>query len=180
MRDLALITATPRETVLYAARPGLGALPEGSGLWLAFALLQSLPATTFVWAMWWPAPLSAHEYARSIGGTALLLLVLVGVAWALLRRAGGSAIGVAIAPFIRLVVSDRRVLWHVPWRHDPLIQIEAGRVRGGLLGEVDRHGRGAAAIVLEPGDYAGDGHGLVHFNRLPRAAEFVAALGRLR
>ncbi len=176
MRDLILSTSPPRESIRYAARPGLGALPAGTGTWFVFGALQLLPLITFLWAIWWPAPLSPREYAFSIGLTALIAALVVGVVWLLIRRAGASALGVAIAPFMRLTVSDRRVLWHVPWRRAPLIEIGAERVRGGLLGEVDARGRGAAAIILHPGDYAADAHGLVHFHRLPRVAEFVDAL----
>ena len=179
MRELSLTVAPPAETVRYDARPGLGALPEGTALWFAFAALQVLPLTAFLWAIWWPAPISTQEYVFSITATAVIAGAAVAVAWLLVRRAGASAIGLVIAPFIRLTVSDRRVLWRVPWRRGPLIQIEGWRVRGGLLGEVDARGRGSAAIVLQPGDWAGDAHGMIHFNRLPRVVDFVAAVGLL-
>lgn len=179
MRDLVLSAPPPSETSLYAARLGLGALPAGTGAWFAFGGLQSLPLIIFLWAIWWPAPLSAREYAFSIGLTLLIAALVVAVGWLLVRRAGASALGVAIAPFVRLTVSDQRVLWRVPWRRAPLIEIRAERVRGGLLGEVDARGRGAAAIILHPADYAGDANGLVHFHRLPRVAEFVDALRRM-
>ena len=85
--------------------------------------------------------------------------------------------GIALAPFIRLTVTDRRILWTLPWAAEPLLEVGLLRVRGALLGEVDRRGRGNAALVLMPGDPAADDHGYIHFDRLPDAAGFVRALG---
>ena len=50
---------------------------------------------------------------------------------------------------------------------------------GGILGAVDRRGRGNAAMMLVPGDPAADIDGNIHFDRLPDVAGFVAALGRI-
>ncbi len=52
-------------------------------------------------------------------------------------------------------------------------------MRGGLLGEPLTRGWAPAAILLFPGDPAGDEQGVIHFDRLPDAARFVDALWKL-
>jgi len=49
---------------------------------------------------------------------------------------------------------------------------------GGLLGDLDHRGNGPAAVVLVPGDPYAEIDGNIHFDRLPDAAAFVAALER--
>jgi len=60
----------------------------------------------------------------------------------------------------------------------PLMEIGRERVTGGILGVLDRRGNGPAAVMLVPGDPCADTDGNIHFDRLPDAAAFVAALGR--
>ena len=94
----------------------------------------------------------------------------------LLRRNPGFLMGVLRAPFIRLTVTDRRVIWSMPWAKRPLMEIGRHRVIGGILGAVDHKGAGSAALVLVPGDPSADIDGNIHFDRLPAAEAFVAAL----
>ena len=49
---------------------------------------------------------------------------------------------------------------------------------GGIIGLLDRKGNGPAALILVPGDPCADVDGNIHFDRLPDAAAFVAALDR--
>lgn len=167
------------ETVRYTARPGLGALPEGGGAMLGFACLQTVPIVTFLWAVWWPWPTTPATMAFASLVTAAIALLSAFVFWMLFGRRPRQVRGLALAPFIRLTVTDRRVLWTLPWRRAPLFEIGARRVRGGLLGETNPRGSGAAALMLWPGDPAGDDHGLVHFDRLPQVGDFVDALAML-
>ena len=165
------------EHILYMARPGLGALPSGTLAVVAFAGLQVWTLTILLWAIWWPAPLGLADYVFSITATTILFSLVAGVAWLLLRKYPGFVLAVARAPFIRLTVTDRRVLWTLPWQATPLMEIGRERVVTGLLGETDRRGRGNAAIVLVPGDPSADIDGNIHFDRLPDVARFVAAFG---
>ena len=104
-----------------------------------------------------------------LAGFAVTIVVI------LLRRNPGFALGLLRAPFIRLTVTDRRVIWKLPWAAAPLLEISRERVVGGILGIVDRRGRGNAAMMLVPGDPAADVDGNIHFDRLPNVAGFVAA-----
>ena len=174
--------ATAPEVVLYARRPGLGALPEGGSAVLGFAGLACFPIGILLWAVWWPAPTTWFGEVFAVGCTVLILGLALLVLILLIRPRGEALAQLAFVPFIRLVVTDRRVMWTLPWRRAPLFQIEASRVRGGLIGRHEPSRRGGwapAAIVLWPGDPAGDEQGLVHFDRLPDAAGFVDALARL-
>ena len=167
------------ETVRYTARPGLGALPEGGGAMLGFACLQIFPIIVFLWAVWWPWPTTPTTMAFAVTVTVCIACLSGFVFWMLFGRRPRQVRGLALAPFIRLTVTDRRVLWTLPWRTAPLFEIGARRVRGGLLGEINPKGAGAAALMLYPGDPAGDLHGYVHFDRLPQVAAFVDALGEM-
>jgi hypothetical protein len=181
MRDLILAGAIePEETVRYVARPGLRALPAGTGIALSFVGAQLLLFTFFLWAIWWPFPSSTAGWIFSVTMTLGLVGLAAGIVWLLLRGNWPIAIGIARSPFIRLTVTDRRVIWSLPWNREPLMEIGCDRIRGGTLGSVDSHGRGNAAILLMPGDYHGDAAGYIHIDRLPDAAGFVEALRRLR
>ena len=181
MRDLILVGAIePEETVRYVARPGLRALPAGTGVALAFTGAQILLFTFFLWAIWWPLPTRTGGWIFSVT-----------ITWGRGGGAGGffgfwggfnlpSASALARSPFIRLTVTDRRVIWSLPWHREPLMEIGCERIRGGILGAVDSRGRGNAAILLIPGDYHGDADGYIHIDRLPDAAGFVEALRRLQ
>jgi hypothetical protein len=163
------------EATLYVARPGLRALPSGALAVAAFAALQGWTLTILLWAIWWPTPISAGDYAFSLGATALLGGLVAGVIVLLLRRNPGFLLGVLRAPFIRLTVTDRRVLWTLPWGRAPLMEIGRDRVLGGILGQVDRKGAGSAALILVPGDPCADIDGNIHFDRLPDAIAFLRA-----
>ena len=167
------------EEVRYVARPGLRALPSGTLTVLVFISPQIFSAYFLLWAIWWPAPETAAAAAFAWGWTALMAALAIGIVAVLLRRNPGFALGVLRAPFIRLTVTDRRVIWSLPWAAVPLMEIEGGRVIGGVVGAVDRRGRGNAAMLLVPGDPAADIDGNIHFDRLPDVARFVAALGRM-
>lgn len=181
MRDLILVGAIePGETVRYVARPGLRALPAGTGVALSFAGAQLLLFTFFLWAIWWPLPTRTGGWIFSVTMTLGLVGLAAGMIWILLRGNLPLAIGIARSPFIRLTVTDRRVIWTLPWHSEPLMEIGCERIRGGVLGAVDSRGYGNAAILLIPGDYHGDADGYVHIDRLPDAAGFVEALRRLR
>ena len=165
------------ETVLYVARPGLDALPSGTLTVCAFAGLQIWTLTILLWAIWWPAPLGLADYVFSITTTSILLGLAAGVIWLLLRKYPGFILGIARAPFISLTVTDRRVVWTLPWQSEPLMEIGRDRVVAGLLGVTDHKGRGSAALVLVPDDPSADIDGNIHFDRLPNAAGFVASFG---
>lgn len=164
------------ETVRYVARPGLRALPSGSFAVLVFVGLQSWTLTVLLWAIWWPWPIGRADWAFTLGCTAVLAGLVAGVVGLLLRRNPGFALAVARAPFIRLTVTDRRILWTVPWARAPLLEIGRERILGGILGTLDARGAGAAALVLVPGDPAADIDGNIHFDRLPDVRSFLAAL----
>lgn len=166
------------ETSCYVARPGLRALPAGALALSAFAALQGWTLTILLWAIWWPAPRGPSDYLFSIGSTAILALLVIGVFVALLRKYPGFLLAVLRAPFIRLTVTDRRILWNLPWSKAPLMEIGRERVMHGVLGMIDAKGYGNAAVMLVPGDPAADIDGHIHFDRLPDAAGFVAALER--
>ena len=171
------MTAYP-ERAIYVARPGLAALPSGTLAVLAIGGPQFFTAFFFLWAIWWPAPETRGQWIFALGGTATLGAVAIGVGWLLLRRFPGFLLAVARAPFIRLTVTDQRVLWTLPWHAAPLLEIACERVLGGIAGTVDKRGRGNAAMVLVPGDPCADVDGNIHFDRLPDVAGFVAALAR--
>ena len=168
------------ERVAYVARPGLGALPAGTATMLVFMSPQIASFAFLQWAIWWPYPSTPGTMRFAIGGTALMTFLLLLVVWLLLRRNLALAAGILRAPFMRITVTDRRILWQVPWNRAPLMEIAADRVLGGILGGVDRRGRGNAALLLFPGDPAGDIDGNIHFDRLPNAHRFVEALERMQ
>lgn len=168
-----------RETTLYVARAGLAALPEGAGLAIGFAIPQALMCCAFLWIIWWPWPHTEQAWGFDIGMTILLCGLGGGLAWKIARGNGGIAIAILRAPFVRLTVTDRRVLWTVPWSPTPLMELDASRIMGGILGDAAPSGRGTAAIILVPGDPAGDFENRIHLDRLPDVAGFVAALGRI-
>lgn len=175
----AVIRLTPDakpERAFYVARAGLGALPSGLGVIALFMAPQVLSLGFVLWAIWWPYPANARNLLIAEACTVALVGLVCLVGWLLLRRHPGFVMGVLRAPFVRITVTDRRVLWTVPWTTVPLIEIGRWRVIDGLLGAVDRRGRGNAAMVLVPGDPAADIDGNIHFDRLPDAAAFVAAL----
>ncbi|MDB5683251.1 MAG: hypothetical protein JWM75_949 [Sphingomonas bacterium] len=167
------------EEVRYVARPGLLALPSGTWTVLLFITPQIFSALFLLWAIWWPEPATMRSYLFAWAWTAVLMLLAIGVVVILLRRNPGFAMGVIRAPFIRLTVTDRRVIWSLPWAAAPLMEIDRRRVTGGILGSVDRRGRGNAAMMLVPGDPAADVDGNIHFDRLPNVTAFVAALARM-
>ncbi|WP_420142900.1 hypothetical protein [Sphingomonas sp.] len=164
------------ERTAYEARPGLRALPSGTLAVGTFAGLQVWTLTILLWAIWWPHPISTGDYLFSIGASALLGGLVIGVVLLLLRRYPGFLLAVLRAPFVRLTVTDRRILWSLPWSRRPLMEIGLERVMGGILGQVDPRGYGNAAVVLVPGDPSADIDGNIHFDRLPDVQTFVAAL----
>ncbi|MDB5690813.1 MAG: hypothetical protein JWL91_2689 [Sphingomonas bacterium] len=166
------------EEVRYVARPGLAALPTGTGTVLLFLSPQVFSVSVLLWAIWWPTPQSWRTIAFAMFWTSIIAALAIGVAWMLLRRHPGFMLGLLRAPFIRLTVTDRRVVWTLPWERAPLLEIDRRRVTGGILGTVDRRGRGNAAMMLVPGDPSADIDGNIHFDRLPHVARFVAALGQ--
>jgi hypothetical protein len=166
------------ERTLYVARPGILALPSGAGSFAGFIGLQAFTLVGFLWAIWWPAPRSTSDYVFSISATAVLALLVIGIFALLLRRFPGFLVAVLRSPFISISVTDRRLLWTLPWMRGPLMEIGRERVLGGIVGTLDRRGNGAAAVVLVPGDPCADFDGNIHFDRLPDAAAFVAALLR--
>lgn len=167
------------ERIAYVARPGLRALPSGTLVVLGFASPQLLSVIFLFWAIWWPAPANPAALHFALAGTALLGGLSLFVFWLLLRRNLALAAGILRAPFTRLTVTDRRVLWTVPWSRSPVMEIAARRIAGGILGQTDRRGMGSAAMILHDGDPAADFDGNIHFDRLPDAAGFVAALDQL-
>ena len=164
------------ERQLYVARAGLGALPSGLGTMLLFILPQIFSFEILLWAIWWPAPSTAEGRLFAWGCTLMLVAALALVGWALTRRFRGFASAVLRAPFTRITVTDRRVLWTLPWARRPLMEIARNRIVGGILGTVDRRGRGNAAIMLVDGDPSADIDGNIHFDRLPDVVRFVEAL----
>ncbi len=164
------------EETRYVARPGIRAVPSGSLTVLAFAALQVWTMTILLWAIWWPAPRSRGDWAFSLTASGVLFGLAGLVIWLLLRRYPGFLIAVARSPFIEIKVTDRRILWLLPWMKHPLMEIRRDRVMGGILGQVDAKGFGNAALVLVPGDPSADIDGNIHFDRLPNAEAFVAAL----
>jgi hypothetical protein len=94
----------------------------------------------------------------------------------LLRRYPGFLLAVLRAPFVRLTVTDRRILWTLPWSRVPLMEIGRERVVGGILGQVDRRGYGNAAVILVPNDPSADIDGNIHFDRLPNVRQFLDAV----
>jgi len=164
------------EQTIYVARPGVRALPSGAGAVAICAAFQGFTLLLLLWTIWWPAPISVGDYVFSIGCSAVLATLVIGVFLLLLRKYPGFLVAVLRSPFISLHVTDRRILWTLPWMKGPLMEIGRERVLGGILGDVDRHGNGPAAVVLVPGDPSADIDGNIHFDRLPDAAAFVAAL----
>jgi hypothetical protein len=164
------------ETVRYVARPGLLAIPSGTGAVVTFGSLIFFPMIILLWAIWWPAPSSRSDYVFAIGCSATLVLLLIGVFVALLRKYPGFLLAILRAPFISIKVTDRRVLWTLPWMRSPLMDISHDRIIGGVIGQLDRRGNGPAAMMLVPGDPCADVDGNIHFDRMPNAAAFVAAL----
>jgi hypothetical protein len=182
MRDIVLAspaTGAYDERVRYVAQPGLRALPAGSGVAIGFAVPQIVVMAFFLWVLWSPEAATGRNIAFSLSMTVGLFAVGGIVVWLLLRQNSGLLSGILRAPFVRITVTDRRVLWTVPWTPEPLMEIESRRIQGGVLGEVDARGRGNAMILLVPGDPAGGFGGHVYFDRLPDAAGFVAALQHL-
>jgi hypothetical protein len=108
----------------------------------------------------------------------LLGLLVIGVFLLLLRKFPGFLLAVLRSPFISISVTNRRILWTLPWMKAPLMEIGRERVLGGIVGMLDRRGNGPAALVLVPGDPSADFDGNIHFDRLPNAAAFVAALSQ--
>nr|WP_167074313.1 hypothetical protein [Sphingomonas vulcanisoli] len=164
------------EETRYVARPGIRAVPAGSATVLTFILLQGWTLTILLWAIWWPYPQSRSDWLFSLGVTGVLFALVVLVAWLLIRRYPGFLTAVMRAPFIQLTVTDRRILWTLPWMRLPLMEICRDRVMGGVLGQVDAKGFGNAALILVPDDPSADVDGNIHFDRLPNAEAFVAAL----
>jgi hypothetical protein len=164
------------ERITYVARPGVRALPSGALALSAFAGLQLWTMVVLLWAIWWPRPTTTSGWVFSVGTTSLLVGLAIGVVILLLRRYPGFLLAVMRAPFVRLTVTDRRVLWTVPWGRSPLMEIGRERILGGILGLVDDKGVGNAALVLVPGDPSADIDGNIHFDRLPDAPGFIAAL----
>lgn len=165
------------ELVRYVARPGFRALPAGTLTIIAFVSPQCFSLAVFLWAIWWPFPRSAANLDFAIASTGLFAVLAVAVTWALLRGRMPLAKGIVLAPFIRLTVTDRRLVWTLPWTTVPFFELGLERVRGAVLGPLDRRGCGNAAVLLWPGDPAADFDGAIHFDRLPQAARFVEAFG---
>ncbi|WCT72343.1 hypothetical protein PQ455_11915 [Sphingomonas naphthae] len=164
------------ERLLYETRAGLGALPSGIGV-MALTIAPQILALGFLfWAIWWPEPVTRTSRIFAWGCSALLVALVLGVAGLLMRRYRGFVTAVLRAPFTRIRVTDQRVQWLLPWTPTPLMEIGRHRILGGLLGPVDAKGRGNAAMVLVDGDPAADIDGNIHFDRLPHAERFVAAL----
>ena len=164
------------ETTRYVARPGLRAIPSGAGAVLTFGSLQFFPIVILLWTIWWPKPSSTSDYAFSIGCSIGLAVLVIGVFAALLHRYPGFLLAIMRAPFISIVVTDRRLLWTLPWMRGPLMEIGHERILGAVIGQLDRSGSGPAAIMLVPGDPCADIDGNIHFDRLPDATAFVEAL----
>ena len=153
--------------------------PKGPGIAIAFAIPQLMMCCAFLWIIWFPWPRTEQALGFDIAVTLLLTALGGAIFWRITRGQGHVAIGILRAPFVRLTVTDQRVLWTVPWRTVPLLELSAERIMGGILGDATPGGRGTAAIMLVPGDPAGDYENRIHLDRLPDVAGFVAALGRL-
>lgn len=166
------------ETRRYIARPGLRAMPSGTGATAVIVGLQSFGLIGMLCLIWWPFPRSVTDYAFAIGCSSVLALMIIGIIVVLLRRNPGFLLAILRAPFISIIVTDRRVLWTLPWMQAPLMEIGHERVIGGIVGQLDKRGNGPAALMLVPGDPCADFDGNIHFDRLPNAAAFVAALDR--
>jgi hypothetical protein len=164
------------ETTRYIARPGLRAMPSGFGAVMTFSCLLVFPLIILMWTIWWPKPSSTSDYVFAIGCSVTMALLVIGVFVALLRKYPGFLLAIMRAPFISIKVTDRRVLWTLPWMRSPLMEIGHERILGAVLGQVDRRGDGPAAMMLVPGDPSADIDGNIHFDRLPNVAAFVAAL----
>ena len=164
------------EQTVYVARPGVRAIPAGAGAVAVCSAFQGFTLMLLLWTIWWPAPRSTGDYVFAIGCSTVLALLVIGIFLLLLRKYPGFLLAVLRAPFIRLTVTDRRILWTLPWMKGPLMEIGRERVLGGILGDIDRRGNGPAAVVLVPGDPSADIDGNIHFDRLPDAAAFVAAV----
>ncbi|HWI85005.1 MAG TPA: hypothetical protein VNT42_01600 [Sphingomonas sp.] len=164
------------ERTFYVARPGLRAIPSGAGAAIVFVGLQAFTLIVLLWAIWWPAPVSVADYTFSIGCTSAIAVLVAGVFLLLLRKYPGFLLAIMRSPFISLHVTDRRIMWTLPWMTAPLMEIGRERVLGGIVGTLDRKGNGPAAVILVPGDPSADIDGNIHFDRLPDAAAFVAAL----
>jgi hypothetical protein len=165
------------ERTLYVARPGLRALPSGALTVGAFLFMQATSLVILLWAIWWPAPTSASDWRFSILVTLGLGVLIVIVALLLLRRHPGFLIAVLRSPFIRLTVTDQRLVWTLPWMAGPLLEIGRERILGALVGTLDRRGGGSAAVLLVVDDPCADIDGAIHFDRLPQVEAFVGALG---
>lgn len=166
------------ERTLYVARPGLRAIPSGSMTVGAFVGMQLASLIILMWAVWWPVPSSRSDWMFAGGVSAGMAGLIVLVGWMLTRRHPGFLLAVLRAPFIRLSVTDRRIVWTLPWMHGPLMEIGHDRVVGAMMGAVDRKGAGSAAVILVPGDPSADIDGAIHFDRLPQVERFLEALGR--
>lgn len=164
------------EQTYYVARPGIRAIPSGAGAVALFGSLQGFTLIVLLWSIWWPAPSSQGDWIFSIGCSAVLGLLVIGVFVLLMRKYPGFLLAILRTPFISLRVTDRRILWTLPWAKAPLMEIGRERVMGGILGTLDSKGNGSAAMMLVPGDPSADFDGNIHFDRLPNAAAFVAAL----
>jgi hypothetical protein len=171
------LDAIPERT-LYAARPGLLALPTGTFTVLVFISPQIVSAILILWVVWWPMPQTLAMLVFALSCTALFIGLFALILTIVARRHPGYALGLLRAPFIRLSVTDRRVLWSVPWTAQPLMEIDRRRVLGGQLGSVDARGRGHAMMMLKPRGFAEGIDDTIHFDRLPNAAAFVEALDR--
>ncbi|MBW8744208.1 MAG: hypothetical protein JF628_07660 [Sphingomonas sp.] len=166
------------EQTFYVARPGIRAIPSGAGTVTVFVGLQAFTLIGFLWAIWWPQPSSTSDYIFAISATSVLAALVLLIIGVLMRRYPGFVLAVLRSPFICLKVTNRRLLWTLPWMKEPLIEIGRDRILGGLLGNLDHRGNGPAAVVLVPGDPYAEIDGNIHFDRLPDAAAFVAALER--
>ncbi|GGE85917.1 hypothetical protein [Sphingomonas prati] len=164
------------ERTLYVAQPGLRALPSGTLVIIGFASPQLLSVVFLFWAIWWPAPVTPGALRFALASTFLLGGLSLLVLWLLLRHNLALAAGIIRAPFTRVTVTTRRVLWTVPWSRHPVMEIGARRIAGGILGPTDKRGTGSAAMILRENDPSADFDGNIHFDRMPDAAGFVAAL----
>jgi len=170
------LDALPEQT-RYVARPGLRALPAGSLTVGAFIGMQATALVMLLWAVWWPAPSSTRDWIFASGVSGVFAALILLVAYLLLRRHPGFLLAVLRAPFIRLTVTDRRIVWNLPWTRAPLLEIGRDRILGGIVGQLDKRGTGSAAVILVPGDPCADIDGAIHFDRLPQVLRFVSALG---
>jgi hypothetical protein len=166
------------ERTLYSARPGILAIPSGAGSVFFFVGLQCFTVLGFIHAIWWPMPQSKEGWEFAIGATSVLALLILLIFWLILRRFPGFLLAVLRSPFISISVTDRRLLWSLPWMKGPLMEIGRDRIMGALTGALDRRGNGPAAVILVPGDPCADIDGNIHFDRLPDAAAFVSAFDR--